>query len=308
MRLLPLLLVPLFFASCRSVPKQEEAAPGAVAVKAAEGAGGMVPAADVARAEAFFKAHKTSAMIPVAGNTPAITAANSWFVVDLDAQRTYFYTDKKLIAATKISSGRKYYRTETGDYTLGQKDLNHRSSSYGNFVSRSGGTVMGDVQNGFDPTPAGARFEGALMKYFMRFHHNGQSTAMGFHRGVLPGSPASHGCVRMPDLAASWFYAKAPMGTPIYVRGKTNGIPIGADQKRPKRSPRVHSSLKSRPAAEKPAVPPAPESDVSTPEPAVPAPAPAAVEPEPISVPAAHESPAPAPAAIPVDPGAPPGQ
>lgn len=315
MRFLPLLLVPLFFASCRSVPKPEGGAPGAEATAApGAGAGGMVPAADVATAEAFFKTHKTNAMIPKAGNTPAITVANSRFVVDLDAQRAYLYTDKTLVAATKIASGRKYYRTETGDYTLGQKDLNHRSSSYGNFVSKGGGTVMGDVQNGFDPTPVGARFEGALMKYFMRFYHNGQPTAMGFHRGPLPGYPASHGCVRMPELAASWFYEKAPMGTPIYVRGKSNGVPIGSDQHRPKRSPKVHSSLKNAPAGEKPAVPPAPESDIKTPEPSAPAtpssaPAAAVEEAPPVPAKAVHETAAPVPAAVPVEPApAPPGQ
>lgn len=300
MRLLPILLVPLFFASCRTSPKPAEDQPGATTT--GTGAAGMVPAADVAAAESYFKEHKTGSMVPAALNNVSITAANSWFVVDLDAQRTYFYTDKKLIAASKIASGRKYYRTETGDYTLGQKDLNHRSSSYGSFVSKGGGTVMGDVQNGFDPTPAGANFQGALMKYFMRFHHNGGSTAMGFHRGELPGYAASHGCVRMPDRAASWFYTNAPIGTPIYVRGTKNGVPIGQSQNRPKRSPKVHSSLKSKPASEKPSVPPAPESDIKTPEPTVrpaaettptiltpppvieeaaPAPAPAVLEPAP---------------------------
>lgn len=311
MRLLPFLLVPALFtfASCRSVPKAEVVAdsPAAAAALPKAGAGGLVPAEDVAASEAFFKTHKTSAMIPVAANTPAISASNSAFIVDLDSQRAYLYTDHKLVAATKIASGRKYYRTETGDYTLGQKDLNHRSSSYGSFVSRGGGTVMGDVQNGFDPTPVGARFEGALMKYFMRFHHNGSPTAMGFHKGPLPGYPASHGCVRLPEAAASFFFSKAPIGTPILVRGKQNGIPIGTSQNRPKRSPKVHSSLRNRPAAEKPAVPPAPESDVTTPEPAAhtPAPAPAAAPaaPEPAPAEPKQAEPAPAPAVEPAQPG-----
>ena len=294
MRLLPLLLAAGFLTSCKTAPKPNDPAQtGEAAATAA--AGGLVPAADVARVNAHFKTHKTNGMLPAPDQTPAINAANAKFVVDLDGQRTYFYVDNKLTAASGIASGRKYYRTETGDFTVGQKDLNHRSSSYGNFVSKGGGTIMGDVQNGFDPTPVGARFEGALMKYFMRFHYNGKPTAMGFHRGVLPGHPASHGCVRLPDKMASWFFAKVPQGTPILVRGTKNGVAYGASQGRPKRSPKVHSSLKNKPVSTKPADPGAEATTTPTPADSPNVPAPAAPAP-------ATEAPAPA---TPVEPAAP---
>lgn len=215
--------------------------------------------------------------------TEPLTPQNSRFVVDLDAQRAYLFQNHCLIAYSPIASGRKYYRTETGDYTIGQKDLNHRSSSYGNFVSSGGGTLMSDVQYGFDPLPPGSKFEGSLMKWFLRLHHNGKPTAMGFHRGVLPGHPASHGCIRLPGTMAEWFFHNVALGTPVLVRGVKNGVPIGQDQNRPRRSPRVHSSLKAPKKTQ--VVPPAPESEIETPavpsapvEPAVPAadPAPAA--------------------------------
>lgn len=305
MRLLPLIFAALVLASCKTAPQPAgPAAPGEAPVSAA--ADGLVAAQDVATVNTFFETNKTNSMIPKAEQTPPITAANSFFVVDLDGQRVYFYNDQKLLAASSIASGRKYYRTETGDFTVGGKDLNHRSNSYGNFVSSSGGTMMSDVQNGFDPTPAGARFEGSLMKYFIRFHYNNSPTAMGFHRGVLPGYPASHGCVRLPERTASWFFSKAPMGTPIYVRGTKNGIPYGKSQGRPKRSPRIHSSLKNKPVSTTPADP-GPESAAPIPTPSpVPAegtvppaappgqtpPPPPAVEPDPAPAPAV---PAPAP-------------
>lgn len=304
MRFLPLLLAAGFLASCKTAPKPTDpAGPGEAAASAA--AGGLVPAADVATVNAFFKANKTNSMIPKAENTPAITAQNARFIIDLDGQRTYFYVDGKLLAASAIASGRKYYRTETGDFTIGQKDLNHRSSSYGNFVSKGGGTVMSDVKNGFDPTPVGARFEGSLMKYFLRFNYNGGPTAMGFHRGALPGYPASHGCVRLPERSASWFFSKVPQGTPVLIRGKKNGVAYGASQGRPKRSPKVHSSLKNKPVSTKPADPgaeatstpaPAPGSATST---ETPAPASAETTPAPPPEPAAPSpaEPAPAPAA-----------
>jgi len=277
-------LVPLLFSNCRTTRGAKiESKPD----------DGRVPTEvrpeDAARVDAWKAQGNKGGFFPAAGELPApITPQNSGFVVDLDAQRAYLYQGSKLIAYSPIASGRKYYRTETGDYTIGQKNLNHRSTSYGNFVNSKGGTVMSDVQNGFDPTPPGTRFEGSLMKWFMRLHHNGRSTAMGFHRGVLPGYPASHGCIRLPGTMAEWFFKNVPLGTPVCVRGVKNGIPIGKSQGRPKRSPKVHSSLKKKAL---PGVPPAPESDIKTPEPSVP--------PSPNPAPTPEPGPAPGPGAVP---------
>lgn len=292
MRLLPLLLAAGLLASCKTAPKPADPAAVPGEAPATATADGLVPATDVATVNAHFKTYKTNGMVPADGQTPVITPANSKFIVDLDGQRAYFYVDNKLTAASSIASGRKYYRTETGDFSAGQKDLNHRSSSYGNFVSKSGGTIMSDVTNGFDPTPVGGRFEGSLMKYFIRFHKDGKPTAMGFHRGLLPGYPASHGCVRLPEKMAAWFFSKVPQGTPILVRGTKNGVPYGASQGRPKRSPKVHSSLKNKPASAKPAKPADPGAEAAAP----PAPAPAPGSATPTESPApADSTPPPAP-------------
>lgn len=275
-RLLVTFFAALLLSSCSSL-RPVPSGPGAVPKR--------VRAEDATAVNDFFAKGGKYGFHPAAEAMPQLTPQNSGFIVDLDAQLAYLYHGDRLIAASRLSSGRKYYRTETGEYTIGQKDLNHRSTSYGNFVSRSGSTIMSDVQNGFDPTPVGARFEGSLMKWFMRFHYNGKPTAMGFHRGVLPGYPASHGCVRLPGSMAEWFFNHVALGTPVSVQGTKNGIPIGKSQGRPKRSPKVHSSLKAKPKTETPAVPPAPESDVKTPEPSAPAPAP-------------ESTPAPAPAPV----------
>ncbi len=272
-----------FLSACHSVPKkaQENAVPaeqpGEVAAAKAKGKNGWHPGKG--------------------GLKEPLTAQNARFFIDLDAQAALLYQNGELIAYSPVASGRKYYRTETGDYTIGQKDLNHRSSSYGNYVNSKGGVMMSDVQSGFDPTPVGGRFEGALMKYFLRLHYKGQPTAMGLHRGVLPGYPASHGCVRLPNAMAEWFFTNVQLGTPVAVRGTKYGIPIGKSQGRPARSPKVHSSLKNKPAEE--TVPPAPESDIKpstpapAPAPATPAPAAPSGDPTPAPPPAAPESPAP---------------
>jgi hypothetical protein len=50
----------------------------------------------------------------------------------------------------------------------------------------------------------------------MRFH-----SADGMHAGYLPGYPASHGCVRMPEELALAFYQAVEVGTPVTVFGRT---------------------------------------------------------------------------------------
>ncbi|HEY1582717.1 MAG TPA: L,D-transpeptidase family protein [Chthoniobacterales bacterium] len=37
------------------------------------------------------------------------------------------------------------------------------------------------------------------------------------HVGILPGYPASHGCIRMPSAAAEMFYSHVKVGTPVVV-------------------------------------------------------------------------------------------
>ena len=38
------------------------------------------------------------------------------------------------------------------------------------------------------------------------------------HAGYLPGYPASHGCVRMPQEMAQAFFRNVSVGTPVEVR------------------------------------------------------------------------------------------
>jgi lipoprotein-anchoring transpeptidase ErfK/SrfK len=51
------------------------------------------------------------------------------------------------------------------------------------------------------------------MTWFMRVTEEG----VGMHVGILPGYPASHGCIRMPSAAAEMFYNHVKVGTPVVV-------------------------------------------------------------------------------------------
>jgi lipoprotein-anchoring transpeptidase ErfK/SrfK len=94
-----------------------------------------------------------------------------------------------------------------------EKDPNHHSSLYGDFVDRSGRIVRAGVSARIDSAPSGTHFAGATMKWFMRLTGDG----VGMHVGILPGYPASHGCIRMPSDGAKLFYDRVKIGTPVDV-------------------------------------------------------------------------------------------
>ena len=132
-------------------------------------------------------------------------------VVSLKSQRADLFQHGKLMASAPISSGREGKGTPVGQYNVIQKDPDHRSSLYGNYV-RSGKIVKQNVDNRKTPRPAGTQFEGVPMPYFIRF-----TGAYGLHAGNLPGYPASSGCVRLPQRHAKRFFDAVKVGTPVVV-------------------------------------------------------------------------------------------
>lgn len=134
-------------------------------------------------------------------------------VIDLDDQRAYFYKGEYLVGVSKISSGKDGFTTPPGTFKIIQKNKDHRSNLYGNYVASDGSIIQKDVDVTKDPKPPGAIFDGAPMTYFMRF--NG---GVGLHAGYLPGFAASHGCVRMPDDMAAIYFRNVEVGTPVVVQ------------------------------------------------------------------------------------------
>lgn len=132
--------------------------------------------------------------------------------IDLGEQKAFFYKDNRLVGVSMISSGREGYATPPGQYKVIQKSKDHVSNLYGDYVDSAGNVMVSNVGARRDPKPPGARFRGAPMPYFLRFHGG-----YGLHAGFLPGFPASHGCVRMPERMAQIFFANANHGTPVRV-------------------------------------------------------------------------------------------
>ncbi len=132
--------------------------------------------------------------------------------VNLAEQRAYFYKGGELVAVSQISAGREGHDTPAGSYKIMQKDKDHASNLYGDYVDATGAVIQKDVEAGVTPKPPGAIFKGAPMPFFMRI-----TGGVGMHEGYLPGYPASHGCIRMPGKMAETFFSNVEVGTPVTV-------------------------------------------------------------------------------------------
>lgn len=132
--------------------------------------------------------------------------------IDLSQQEAVFYKGGVEVGRAPVSTGREGYHTPTGSFRVIQKNADHISNLYGDYVDYAGNVVKANVGVNRDRRPPGTQFRGAPMPYFMRV--NG---AVGMHAGYLPGYPASHGCIRLPRGAAEVFFQNAPVGTPVTI-------------------------------------------------------------------------------------------
>jgi lipoprotein-anchoring transpeptidase ErfK/SrfK len=130
-------------------------------------------------------------------------------VIDLDQQRAYFYKGDQIVGVSVVSTGREGYDTPPGEFRITEKDQEHVSSLYGDYIDQSGQVVTENVESNKDPRPRGTIFRGAAMQYFLRIHGG-----IGMHAGY----PASHGCIRLPEKMAVQFFKHAAVGTPVEIR------------------------------------------------------------------------------------------
>ena len=132
--------------------------------------------------------------------------------ISLGEQRAYFFKGGQLVGISQLSTGREGLDTPIGQYKITQKDIGHASSRYGDYVDASDNVVVPNIDNEKDPKPPGTKFKGAPMPYFMRI-----VGGVGMHAGYLPGYPASHGCIRMPEFMAENFFNNVESGTPVTI-------------------------------------------------------------------------------------------
>ncbi len=105
--------------------------------------------------------------------------------ISIDKQKVRVYDSRGLFAESSVSTGMKGHSTPMGVFSIIQKHKFHHSNIY----------------------------SGAPMPYMQRITWSG----VAMHAGVLPGYPASHGCIRMPMAFAMKMWNWTRMGARVVV-------------------------------------------------------------------------------------------
>ncbi|MCG6204424.1 L,D-transpeptidase family protein [Rhodopseudomonas sp. HC1] len=105
--------------------------------------------------------------------------------VSIDEQKLRVYDANGFFAESPISTGMRGHATPMGVFSVIQKNKWHRSNIY----------------------------SGAPMPYMQRVTWSG----IALHAGVVPGYPASHGCIRMPNTFAIKMWGWTRMGARVII-------------------------------------------------------------------------------------------
>lgn len=105
--------------------------------------------------------------------------------ISIDRQRLAVYDANGLFAESPVSTGMRGHATPTGVFSILEKSKWHRSNLY----------------------------SGAPMPYMQRITWSG----VALHAGVLPGYPASHGCIRLPTNFAMRLWGWTTRGARVII-------------------------------------------------------------------------------------------
>ena len=106
-------------------------------------------------------------------------------VISLQSQRIQVHGPGGVIAESRVSTGQAGHRTPMGVFSIIQRHRYHESNIY----------------------------SGAPMPFMQRVTWSG----IAMHQGVVPGYPASHGCIRLPGEFASRLWGMGRMGMRVII-------------------------------------------------------------------------------------------
>jgi hypothetical protein len=151
--------------------------------------------------------------------------------IEIDAyeQRADFYDGPERIGWAHVATGVNHFETPRGTFRITEKVADKYSNSYGMIYDAEGKLAIVNAKRGIHRIPPGGRFEGASMPYFMRL----TSSGVGMHGGPIPapGTPASHGCIRLPEDLAPVVFDHVRVGTPVKIFGRADVSPLGRSPK-----------------------------------------------------------------------------
>ena len=131
------------------------------------------------------KVRRPSAKIAATKETSAKPQGPLIIAVSIEQQKVRVYDTNGLFAESPVSTGMKGHPTPMGVFSVIQKHKMHRSNIYSD----------------------------APMPYMQRITWSG----VAMHAGVLPGYPASHGCIRMPMAFAVKMWNWTRMGARVII-------------------------------------------------------------------------------------------
>lgn len=134
-------------------------------------------AAMIACGPALAGRQSTQSVAPV---EPILNGRAVVAVVSIKDQRISLYDGTGGVVRARISSGQTGYETPVGVFSVLQKEVEHHSNLY----------------------------DDASMPFMQRLTWSG----IAMHAGVLPGHPASHGCVRLPHDFAQQIFRMTKLG------------------------------------------------------------------------------------------------
>ena len=67
--------------------------------------------------------------------------------ISLGEQRAYFYKGGQLVGISQLSTGREGLDTPTGNFRIIEKDIDHASSIYGDYVDENDNVVVPNIDN-----------------------------------------------------------------------------------------------------------------------------------------------------------------
>ncbi len=140
-------------------------------------------------------------------------SSNTKVRIDLSTQRGFLLVNDEIAMDYRVSTGSSRHKTPTGDYRIMEKIRDKRSNLYGVILNSSGSVVKSGADSRKHTVPAGGKFRGVSMPYWMRLTGSG----IGMHQGNVNRRYASHGCIRTHYSAVPIVYSKTKVGTPVTV-------------------------------------------------------------------------------------------
>lgn len=141
-------------------------------------------------------------------------SGNSSIEISIDQQRAFLKNNGEIVMDYPICSGTIARPTPTGTFSISEKIVDKKSNRYGKILDAAGDIVNSDADALKDSIPAGGKFEGASMKYWMRLTNDG----IGHHIGPVRRYRASHGCVRGPSDIMPIVHSKVRVGTDVTIQ------------------------------------------------------------------------------------------